>query len=283
MSQEPDMTHYASQLKKVYPITIDAIEKAIQTLAPQPGSMGLDAGCGIGHNAIRLAQAAGEGARIVGLDTCDEFLSVAREMADETGVAERCNFQVGDLFHLPMKDDSFDWLWCKDALWPIPARDGSSIDYPVKALKGFRRVVKPGGTIAILFWTTQVLLPGYPALEARLGVGLANSIPYLKVKKPEQHVMCALGWLKAAGLVNTRVDGFAACTHAPLGEEVKASVDTSLHMFYDDIKPYVSPEDWGVVSNLMDKNSKDYIVERPDYHCLLSYSMFRGETPEKKL
>ncbi len=279
MSDQAKMSHYANQLKTIYPLTAQAVEQAVGALNPKSGSVGLDAGCGIGHNVIRLAQKAGESTRIVGLDASSEFLDIAKSLAREAGVAERCQFVKGDVYDLAMNDNSFDWLWCKDTLWPNTPQHGASGKDAIGALKDFYRVIKPGGKAALLFWTTQLILPGYPALEARLGVGLANSIPYLKVKNPRQHVMCATGWLREAGFINVRAHCFSSCAYAPLDETMKEAVHQTLHMFYDDIAEHVSEDDWLAVSNLMDENSPDYIIARPDYHGLITYSMFCGDVP----
>jgi ubiquinone/menaquinone biosynthesis C-methylase UbiE len=63
---------------------------------------------------------------------------------------------------------------------------------PVLLLKEIARTVKPGGMTYILNWSSQMLLPGYPVLEARLNATSSGIISFEPKMKPELHKMCAL-------------------------------------------------------------------------------------------
>ncbi len=54
----------------------------------------LDVGCGSGRFAVPLAE---RGANVVGLDPAPKMIGIARQLAEERGVAEKCEFVVGDL------------------------------------------------------------------------------------------------------------------------------------------------------------------------------------------
>ena len=54
---------------------------AIQALQPPVGSRGLDAGCGVGLQTVRLAEAVGPGGHITGLDLSPEVLVHAKDVA----------------------------------------------------------------------------------------------------------------------------------------------------------------------------------------------------------
>jgi len=62
----------------------------------------------------------------------------------------KVRFHMGDAERLPFKDDSFDKLWSSGSIeyWPDP----------VAALREFRRVVKPGGTVLVVG-------PDYPKIR----------------------------------------------------------------------------------------------------------------------
>ncbi len=106
-------------------------------LIPTNNSLILDCGCGPGTYGIILAQ---EGARVIGIDISSEAIKVARERAIKKGV----NFSPleGDLENLTFEDDTFDVCFCGWALHHFP--DISTV------VAGFRRVLKPGGKIAIV-------------------------------------------------------------------------------------------------------------------------------------
>ena len=143
-------------------------------------------------------------------------------------------------------------------------------------LKEFARVVRPGGIIAVLYWSSQMLLPGYPELEARLMVAFTETTPYLKDVPPDRHFLRALGWMQSVGLQDIGVRTFAADAYAPLAPEIREAIDTCLQMFFGNLEPHVSKEDWALFQKLCNPESDDYLLKRPDYYCLLNYSMFYG-------
>jgi SAM-dependent methyltransferase/transposase-like protein len=103
---------------------------------PASGSI-LDAGCGSGSMA-RLIAARHSGARVVGVDLRQDYLSYARARAQAEHL-ENLSFEQGDIFRLPFPDASFDLVWSKYVLqW---TKD------PAAAVAEFRRVTKPGGFV----------------------------------------------------------------------------------------------------------------------------------------
>ncbi len=138
------------------PLREPLLRSAIQSLHLPPGSRGLDAGCGIGLQASLLAQAVGPAGRITGMDIVPELLSYGNEMVSTSGTSGRIAFCAGDVGRLPFEEDAFDWAWSADC-----------IGYPLGELAPFLeellRVVKPGGSVILLGWSSQQLLPGLPA------------------------------------------------------------------------------------------------------------------------
>ena len=61
--------------------------QAVESLAPTPGEVVLDAGCGTGLNFERLEDGVGSQGRLVGIDQSPEMLAQARERVERHGWA----------------------------------------------------------------------------------------------------------------------------------------------------------------------------------------------------
>jgi ubiquinone/menaquinone biosynthesis C-methylase UbiE len=105
----------------------------------QPDSRILDCGCGPGSITVGLARWAPEG-QTTGIDIGLEQLEGARSLARDQGV-ENVDFQHGDIFALPFDDGSFDVVFSQTVLYHVPA--------PEKALAEMKRVLRPGGLVAL--------------------------------------------------------------------------------------------------------------------------------------
>lgn len=264
---------YAEQLELAARVTEPAIRQAIEAADLPSGSHGLDAGCGIGTHALWLAEATG--GKVTGLDINGDNLAVARKRAELKSLPDRIDFVEGSIFKLPFGDDTFDWSWCSDTMWPVVVSD------PVAVLKDLSRVVKPGGTIAILFWTNQIFFPGYPLFEARWNQAFVSSTHYFKFGEPAQHHMCALGWLRRAGLEQARAQSFLAEHQAPFDDDMRKSLTFCFNMFYDSLKSGLSKGDEAEYQRICNPESEDFILNNPDYYCNLSYTIFHARVPGK--
>jgi SAM-dependent methyltransferase len=97
-----------------------------------PLGVALDAACGTGRHAARLAA---RGHRVIGVDSSPDML--ARAQARVPGG----DFRLGDLRRLPVPDDAVDVVVCALALTHIPALP------PV--MSEFARVLRPGGHLVL--------------------------------------------------------------------------------------------------------------------------------------
>ncbi|MBN1935818.1 MAG: class I SAM-dependent methyltransferase [Anaerolineae bacterium] len=252
-------------------VTEPAVSSAIHTLHLPAGSRGLDAGCGIGTHTLWLAEAASPGGHVTGVDISAECLAHAGETASKSRLATQVSFQYGDMGDLPFDDGAFDWAWNADTLWPVAGKD------LLPLVKELVRVVKPGGIVAILFWSSQRLLPGYPLLETRLNATYAANFPYTDDTKPQGHILRALGWLQEVGLDDSQVRTFVADIHAPLTDTVRSALTGSFQMLWGKAEPEVTPEDWGQFQRLSQPESPDFILNLPDYYAFITYSLFWGK------
>lgn len=266
----PDADSYAHKLRLSDFLREPAIRSAIRALQLPRGSCGLDAGCGIGSHTLLLAEAVGPAGHVTGLDLSPEFLTSARKTVEKHGLAGQVSFRQGDVSRLPFDDDTFDWTWSVDCAGFIPAE-------PVSLLKGLARVVKPGGSVAILLWSSQMLLPGYPLLEARLNATSLGIAPFAKGKRPELHFLRALGRFREAGLEEAAARTFVGDAHAPLSDDIRSALISLIQMRWGEPQSELSPEDWAEYQRVCQPGSPDFILDLPDYYAFFTYSMFHGK------
>jgi ubiquinone/menaquinone biosynthesis C-methylase UbiE len=266
----PETDTYANQLLGFNPLREPTIRSAIAALQLPPGSRGLDAGCGIGSHTALLAEAIGPDGHVTGLDVSPGFLVYAREMAARVGLSERISFQEGDVRELPFVDDTFDWVWSVDCVGYAP-------QVPPPRIRELTRVTKPGGRVAIMAWSSQHLLPGYPLLEARLNATAAGIAPFTAGMRPERHFLRALGWLRDVGLKDATARTFLGDVCAPLSEEVRAALMSLLDMRWGGAESEVTPEDWAAYQRLCQPESPDFILDLPDYYAFFTYTLFHGQ------
>lgn len=98
----------------------------------------LDAGCGIGKPAVRLARATG--ATVLGISTNADQVRRANERADAEELAGRVSFRKVDAMSMPFADGSFDAVLAFESL--------VHMDRP-RALREMARVLVPGGRLVL--------------------------------------------------------------------------------------------------------------------------------------
>ena len=132
-------------------------EQIVALLDLAPGAAVLDAPCGHGRIANRLAA---RGFRVVGLDSNPDFLALARRDAAEAGVD--VEYVHGDLRELP-------WSAQFDAALNWYTSFGYFDDHDnARVLAEYRRALKPGGRLLLEQINRDSLLRQIPAGSSRL-------------------------------------------------------------------------------------------------------------------
>jgi SAM-dependent methyltransferase len=127
-------------------------------LALRPGDGVLDVACGPGNFSRDFARVVGASGLVVGIDASRPML----ERAVHEARAERISnlvFVHGDAAVLPFRDESFDAVCCFAAL--------NLFAEPFEALDHMRRVLTPGGRIA-LFTSCRTRTPALRTVESAL-------------------------------------------------------------------------------------------------------------------
>ena len=122
-----------------------------------PGMTLLDVGCGVGSISLDLAEIVAPG-QVVGVDADASQIDDACSAAVRRGV-DNARFEVAEAYELPFPDDAFDAALAHTLL--------IHLHEPVRALRELRRVVRPGGVVAVSDddFGTVVLSPANPLIE----------------------------------------------------------------------------------------------------------------------
>ncbi len=116
----------------------------VATLGPfglGPGQTVLDLGCGTGTFTVEMARQAGREGRVHAVDMQAAMIDIARARVDEAGYARRVHFHHCGAYRMPLERNSVDVAVLITTLSEMPQ--------PLFALEELRRVLKPGGRLAI--------------------------------------------------------------------------------------------------------------------------------------
>jgi ubiquinone/menaquinone biosynthesis C-methylase UbiE len=136
----------------------------------------LDVGCGTGFLSLELA---GRGHRVTGIDFAPAMLALAKAKAAEAGAAIR--FEEADAEALPFAPASFDLVITRHVLWTLP--------HPEAAIDEWRRVLRPGGRLAVIDGHSLVAPGEEQAASARRSAEYApigDQLPFLMGKPQEE-------------------------------------------------------------------------------------------------
>ena len=269
----PDADLIIQNLLEANPLREPTLRSIIDSLQLPRGGHGLDAGCGLGLQAFLLAEATGPTGHVTGLDILPELLACGEDLASKRGFSGQVTFHLGDVSCLPFEADIFDWAWSADCIG-YPAGDLAP------QLQELLRVIKPGGRVILLGWSSQQLLPGYPLLEARLNATCSGYIPFFKEQSPEVNFMRALRVFQDAGLEDLRAQTFVGDVRASLQSGERTALTSLFQMLWGTPGPEASPEDIAEYKRLCLPGAPEFILDLPDYYAFFTYTVFSGKVPK---
>jgi ubiquinone/menaquinone biosynthesis C-methylase UbiE len=183
----------ATTLSEIYerdlvgPLFRPFAEQLVARVAPTPGDSVIDVACGTGIVARLARECLGPKARIVGVDVAPAMLAVAC-MVDPT-----IDWREGNAVALPVRDgERFTILTCHQGLQFIADRPG--------AIREMRRVLAPGGRVAIATWRSLEDLPEMielnavverhvgPIVDSRHSLGSSEALKTLLIDAGFNHV-----------------------------------------------------------------------------------------------
>lgn len=156
-------------------------EELVARVGLTRGDSVIDVACGTGIVARLVRERLGSDARVVGVDVAPAMLAVAR------AVDPTIDWRQGNATSLPVSaGERFTVLTCHQGLQFVP-------DKPA-AIREMRRVLAPGGRVAVATWSSLEHLPGMvelnsiaerhvgPIVDSRHSFGDANAVRQLLVE-----------------------------------------------------------------------------------------------------
>jgi SAM-dependent methyltransferase len=213
----------------------------------RPGERVLDVACGTGVVSRLAARRVAPSGTVTGLDLNEGMLSVAGRLPLPPGLT--IEWRQGSALALPFADRAFDVVVCQHGLMFFPDR--------LKALGEMRRVLTPGGRVAISVWTgpspyfaaQREALARYVSAEAAstsavafslgdpvelsgllTGAGFRDVVVHLvpltlRLPAPEEFVLRHLSALPPAELIAAASEDTRAALVAHIKDATRAYVD----------------------------------------------------------
>jgi SAM-dependent methyltransferase len=135
---------------------------------PRRGERVLELGCGPGGPGLDAAPLVAPGGEVVVTDVSAEMTATAAARAAELGLAN-VSTRVLDLERIDEPDGSYDVVLCREALMLVPD--------PGRAAAEIRRVLRPGGRVALTVWGPRARNPWLAVVFDSVSQELGATMP----------------------------------------------------------------------------------------------------------
>lgn len=240
----------------------------------QPGWNVLDAGCGSGSFLPLIADCVGKTGSVSAIDIATEKIQLVETAVTQQNWTAPVDARVGNILDLPYETNSFDAIWCANITQYLTDDDLH------KMFCEFRRVVRPGGLIAIKDYdvTAQQFQPTTPRLFSHLGDALvrAGSAHFCQLFR----VINLARWLRLAGLREIRQKPTLMARFFPLRPIERQFLCTFLQYLASQAQVANLPADelqlW---DELADIDSPNHITNQLDFQYRTIQTVFVGQVP----
>lgn len=252
-----------------------SVIQALNSLGLRNGDRVADIGCGPGVHLRHFHERVAPDGEVVGIDTSSERLGVAAAMLRDEVERGTVRLVEGDLHNLDSGLGQFDLAWMSLVL--------HHEDIPVDVIRGLRKIVVPGGRIAILEGDDAASFPFVPwppdfELTIRAAVikaAAGNDDSYRYGKRFAARSL--LGILQHADLSDIRLYAYADIRQAPLDDwDVSDIQDWFLNSFGNRIRDHLTPAGWRRFESYFTLGNPEYLLDRPDFFLIRTWFLGVG-------
>jgi SAM-dependent methyltransferase len=221
-----------------------------------------------------MAELLGPTGRIAAYDLAPYTIATIEQRVSVEGITTPVEAQMGSVLALPYADGTFDAVWCANTSQYLDD------DELATALGEFRRVVRPGGLVALKESDRALtyVLPAPPLLVAHLfeamaragGVQAAGNVRGVSLAR----------WLRDAGLVRVRTRTILVERGAPLGDVDRRYWDELLsHLAPTALRHAIATEERAVWEGLLDAAARGRALDDPACYCREGHVLIVGRVP----
>jgi SAM-dependent methyltransferase len=198
-------------------------EQSLRHVGIKSGWTVLDAGCGGGNFLSLMGGLVGPQGSVIGLDLAPENIAHIEALVGNGAISQNVRTRVGSILSLPFENATFDCVWSANVMQYLTQTEFE------RAIAEFKRVLKPGGTIAIKEHDTTILQ--FPPMDPFV---LARFTAARRAKPATISVLG--GWsgtsmssrFRGAGLAIVTRKGWLVERWAPVQLHTRASVQNLL-------------------------------------------------------
>lgn len=150
-------------------------EQTLRTLGVASGQSVVDLGCGPGYFTLPSAELVGPRGRVYGVDTQPEMVEACRRRAAEAGM-HNVEVHLSSTTQVPLPDSIADVVLISAVLHE--AEDRTAL------LREARRLLAPGGAVALIELREEVGPPGSPRISAA-EIGVVAGAVGLRVRQQQ--------------------------------------------------------------------------------------------------
>jgi SAM-dependent methyltransferase len=260
MSADPvPLPAYAATLTAFHHAFRRELRRAVRAVPLPLGAAVLDTPCGDGFFTSLLARRMYPFGRVTAADLSDAYLAAARESVGKAGAVAAVDFVKADAYRLPFDAGTFDLAWC--------AQSFISLEDPVAALAEMRRVVCPGGRVAVLeddgLHRVVVNWPVELEVELHRAVVEASRERYgsRSALSPGRRMR---QWFLDAGLTPAGKKTIAADRQAPFRPAVRRFLTLHLRETREFLAGHLAPQHLAALDRATDAGHPESVLNRAD-------------------